>query len=99
MVLDVSAVATLVKRDAVQLKGMGVRRLALFGSCVRGGLRGDSDLDFLVDLHPKTFDNYMDVKEALESRLGRRVDLVLFSAIKPALRAAILQEAVDVALD
>lgn len=67
----------------------------MFGSAVRGELKDTSDLDFLVDLQNKTFDAYWDVKELLESTFNRPVDLVLFDAIKPALRDAILKEAVD----
>jgi len=81
------------------LRRLGVRRLALFGSAVRGELRADSDLDFLVELQPKTFDSYMDVKEFLESHFSHSIDLVLRSALKPELRDGILREAVDARLD
>ncbi len=33
--------------------GLGVRRLALFGSVRRDTARPDSDVDFLVGLHPQ----------------------------------------------
>jgi len=49
-----------------------------------------------VRLEPKTFDAYMDLKLRLEELLGRRVDLVLESQIKPLLRDRILAQAVDV---
>ena len=74
---------------------LGVTRLALFGSAARDDVSESSDLDFLVDFESKTFDAYMDLKELLESAFDRRVDLVLVGAIKPALRDAILSEAVD----
>ncbi|MEE9294798.1 MAG: nucleotidyltransferase family protein [Phycisphaerae bacterium] len=77
------------------LRRIGVTRLALFGSAARGELSATSDLDFLVEFQSKTFDAYMDAKELLESAFGRTVDLVLVDAIKPALRQAILKEAVD----
>jgi hypothetical protein len=38
----------------------------------RGEARPDSDLDFLVDFDRKTFDDYMGVKELLESLFSRR---------------------------
>jgi uncharacterized protein len=50
-----------------RLINLGVRRLELFGSAVRGEATALSDLDFLVDLQKKTFDSYMDVKEFLEN--------------------------------
>ena len=76
------------------LRRLGVRRLGLFGSAARGEATEASDLDFLVELDRKTFDAYMDVKELLESLFGRRVDLVIEGAVKPQLRARILQETV-----
>ncbi len=53
-----------------------------------------SDIDLLVELQPKTFDSYMDVKLFLERVLGSKVDLVLADALKPRLRSAILADAV-----
>lgn len=79
-----------------RLKVLGVRRLSLFGSAARDQLTDQSDLDVLVELAPKTFDRYMDVKFLLEDSLGRRVDLVLPETLKPRLRAAILRDRIDV---
>jgi predicted nucleotidyltransferase len=79
-----------------RLKRLGVRKLSLFGSAARDQLSDQSDLDVLVELAPKTFDGYMDVKFLLEDSLGRRVDLVLLDALKPRLRAAILKDRIDV---
>ncbi len=76
------------------LRRLGVRRLGLFGSAARGEATDDSDLDFLVEFHRKTFDGYMEVKELLEGLFRRRVDLVIAEAVKPQLRDRILQEAV-----
>jgi uncharacterized protein len=80
-----------------RLHELGVRELVLFGSYARGDQNASSDVDFVVDLTKKSFDRYMDVKELLEALLGRRVDLVLKSALKPRLRDSILREAVRAA--
>ncbi len=79
-------------RDKV--RGYGVRRLGLFGSCARGEATETSDLDFVVEFERKSFDAYMDLKAFLEELFGCRVDLVVAEAIKPRLREAILTEAV-----
>jgi uncharacterized protein len=79
---------------ADELRRLGARSLALFGSVARGEGSVSSDIDMLVELQPKTFDAYMDVKLLLEKVLGRRVDLVLADAVKPRLRPMILAEAV-----
>ena len=99
MVRDTARILETVRQEADSLRRIGVTRLALFGSGARGGLRDDSDLDFLVDLNIKSFDAYMDVKELLEALFGRPVDLVLRSALKPELRDDILREAVDAPLN
>ena len=70
----------------------GVRRIGLFGSCVRGEEGAESDLDVLVEFDRKTFRNYMGLKFFLEDALGRPVDLVIRESIKPRLRGQILGE-------
>jgi predicted nucleotidyltransferase len=63
-------------------------------------MREDSDIDVLVCFREsaKTFDNYMDLKFYLEGLFpGRRIDLVLESALKPSLREGILSETLYVA--
>lgn len=70
----------------------GVRRIGIFGSCVSGKETPDSDIDVLVEFDRKTFDNYMGLKFFLEDQLGKKVDLVIAEAVKPALREYILKE-------
>jgi hypothetical protein len=58
-----------------------VRRLELFGSAAKGTFDPSrSDFDFLVEFAQspdlKLFEQYFGFKEALESLLGRPVDLV-----------------------
>jgi len=75
-----------------EMRKLGVRRLGLFGSTVRGESSPSSDLDFLVELERNSFDAYMDLKFFLEELFQCRVDLVLADAIKPRLREGILKE-------
>jgi uncharacterized protein len=77
-----------------KIRGFGVKRLGLFGSCARGEATKSSDLDFVVELEHETFDAYMDLKEFLEELFRCPVDLVLIDAIKPRLRETILGEAI-----
>jgi predicted nucleotidyltransferase len=87
----------LIEGSHTRLRSLGVRELGLFGSFARGEAGPDSDVDFFVDFDEKSFDRYMAVKELLEDVLGRKVDLVVKSAIKPRLRDVILREAVRAA--
>lgn len=98
MSLNRETILALVEAHADELKRLGVKSLALFGSAARGEGTDAGDLDFVVELQPKTFDTLMDAKFFLERIFGRSVDLVLADAIKPRLRPAILAEAVHARL-
>jgi predicted nucleotidyltransferase len=87
-------VLTALKENREAIRALGVRRLALFGSFARNEATRDSDLDFVVEFERKSFDAYMDLKAFLENLFGCRVDLVLADAIKPRLRAPILEGAI-----
>lgn len=64
----------------------GVGRLEVFGSILRQDFDPQrSDVDVLVEFQPQvanSFSNFLDLKEALESLFGRRVDLVELRAIR-----------------
>ena len=71
----------------------GVQRLGLFGSYVREKQRKKSDIDILVTFNRDIdlFD-FLDLREYLESQLHAKVDLVMESALKPAIGKRILSE-------
>jgi len=91
------AVALLVASEA-EIRALGVERLALFGSVVRGEARPDSDVDLLVKFAPgaKTYVNFFALSELLEGCLGHPVELVTLEALSPFLGPRILAEAQDV---
>jgi len=92
--LNATTILEQIRSHRTELRGLGVRRLGLFGSAARGEAASGSDLDFLVEFDHKTFDAYMQVKEMLERLFQRRVDLVIAEGIKPQLREGILRETV-----
>jgi uncharacterized protein len=71
----------------------GVKQLGLFGSYVRGQQRKRSDIDILVSFSRDIdlFD-FVDLREYLEARLNGKVDLVMESALKPAIGKRIMAE-------
>jgi len=87
-------ILAILQQNCEAIRAYGVRRLGLFGSYARDEATEVSDLDFVVEFETKSFDSYMNLKEFLEGLFGCRVDLVLTDAIKPRLRATILEEAV-----
>lgn len=75
----------------------GATRIRIFGSLARGTARPDSDLDLLVDLQPgRDLLDLIAIKQDLEQRLGRRVDVVTERSLSPYLRDRVLKEAVAI---
>ena len=81
-----------------EIRALGVRRLALFGSVLRGEARPDSDVDLLVEFDPelKSFDRFLALAELLERLLERRVELVTTEALSPFIGPHVLADAADV---
>ena len=71
----------------------GVQRLGLFGSYIKGRQRKKSDIDILVSFNRDIdlFD-FLDLRTYLESQLQAKVDLVMETALKPAIGKRILSE-------
>ena len=84
----------LLERSAPEIRKYGVKRIGLFGSCVRGEARRGSDIDVLVDFNQPSFDNYMDLKFFLEGLFGREVDLVLADSLKAQIKPDVMREVV-----
>lgn len=80
------------------VRALGVARLALFGSVLRGEASADSDVDLLVQFTPgsKSYERFLALCELLEAALGRRVELVTTEALSPFIGPRILAEAQDV---
>jgi predicted nucleotidyltransferase len=83
---------------ADEVRALGVTRLALFGSILRGQARVDSDVDLLVQFAPgaKSYSRFFALSELLEDHLGRPVELVTLEALSPFIGPRILEEAQDV---
>ena len=81
-----------------EIRALGVKRLALFGSVVRGDAHADSDVDILVEFVPgqKNFDRFMALSDLLEQLLDRPVELVTLESLSPFIGPHILAEATDV---
>lgn len=81
-----------------EVRALGVDRLALFGSVLRGQTHAQSDVDLLVQFAPgaKSYNRFLALSELLEAHLGRPVELVTTEALSPFLGPRILAEAQDV---
>lgn len=66
----------------------GIRSIGLFGSVARGDNRPDSDVDVFVELEEPDPFVMFDIREALQSILGCKVDLV---RLRQGLRSLLLK--------
>ena len=76
------------------LKRHGVTKAGIFGSLIRGEAEKKSDLDILVEISKSDVSllDFIGLKIELEEALGKKVDLVEYTAIKPLLRERILRQ-------
>jgi hypothetical protein len=90
--------ALLTQHKPVLTERFGVRRLALFGSVARDTAREDSDVDILVgfDQPPKP-SAFFGVQFYIEDLLGRPVDLVTETALRPQLKPYVERDAIAIA--
>lgn len=89
-----------INQNRSQLRALGVGKIGLFGSFVRGEQRPDSDIDLLVEFDPgrKTFDTFMELVFFLEEVLQHHVELVTVESLSPYIGPHILKEVEYVAL-
>jgi uncharacterized protein len=77
------------------MRKYGVRRASIFGSYARGEARDDSDIDVLVSYAPGvTLYDHFDLKDELEKRTGKKVDVVSDRAVSRHLRPYIEKDKV-----
>ena len=77
-----------------RLLALGVRRIGLFGSFVRGEQHPGSDIDLLVEFEKgrKSFDTFMELALWLEAIMQRNVELVTLESLSPHIGPYILRE-------
>ena len=82
------------RENSVQLRALGVTRIGLFGSFIRGQQNDTSDIDLLIEFEApkKTFDNFMAVSFFLEDLFGRKVEIVTKESLSPYIGPHVLNE-------
>ena len=94
-------VLALLRAHAPELRARGVRSLALLGSVAHDEARPDSDVDLLLDLDVRAGVGFgvVSLKGELDRLVGRPVGLAFASRLRPAVRARIQQDLVQVFWD
>jgi predicted nucleotidyltransferase len=89
----------MLRRNAGELRDLGVTSLAIFGSQARGDARSDSDLDVLIDYAnspPFTLYSVARVTRRLSEITRRKAHVSMRNGFKPKALAAIEKHAVSV---
>ena len=75
------------------LRYLGVRKIGLFGSVMRGDDKDTSDVDVLVEFEvgQKSFDHLFSLHELLVTEFGCNVDLVTRKSLSPVIGPKILE--------
>ncbi len=87
------------KQMQLELQRSGVAALYLFGSCARGEMQADSDIDIAFEVEPKRKFSLLDqasLQLRLENELGRKVDFLERHALHPDLKPRIERDLVKV---
>ena len=77
----------------------GVEEIGVFGSFARGDNNEDSDVDIAIELNRKVpvgLFGFARMQFYLEDLLGKKVDLVIKSGIKPLIKERILSQLIIV---
>ena len=72
----------------------GIDQIGYFGSFAKGDYSEDSDLDVLVSFRRKIGWKFFDLKEYLESVVGRKVDLVTERLLRKQWKEAISEQVI-----
>ncbi len=79
------------------LQKNGIKRVAFFGSIVRGEMTDESNIDILIEFEGrKSLIDLAGLKLDLEDALKRRVDLLTYRSLHPMLKDGILAEQVPI---
>ena len=93
MVQDKQELFMLLRSREDKIRGLGVKRLGLFGSFVRGEQNQTSDVDMLVEFErgQKTFDHFIHLAFLLEELLERPVEVLTPESLSPYLKPHIIR--------
>jgi predicted nucleotidyltransferase len=92
-----TVIETLRKREQ-ELRELGVRHIALFGSLARGEATDSSDIDILLDLQPDApigIFEYVGLTQFIADLFPVRVDVANHARLKPHVRPHAEREAIN----
>jgi uncharacterized protein len=94
-VLTKSEIITFLRKQKPYLKKeFGVTKIALFGSYARDEQTLSSDIDLLIELKICDFRKRLRLRDYLESKLNKKVDLLYFDGVRKFVMRNILKDIV-----
>lgn len=95
---DKAQILDRIRSHAGEIRSLGVARVGLFGSVVRGEAKEDSDVDLLVEFVPgkKKYKSFVKSWDLLESLVGRPVDVITPEALSPYIKSHVEKDVVYV---
>jgi len=96
--IEVGGIISKIRKNMPYLREQyNVKSLGVFGSYVRGEEKKRSDVDILVEFEePVTLLEFVALERWLNELIGKKVDLVMKTALKPKIGERILEEVVYV---
>jgi len=74
-----------------------LKRIGIFGSCARTDHSEQSDIDIVVELEPPKMFDLIGIKQEIENRLQKKVDIVRYrESMNPVLKERIDKETIYV---
>jgi len=79
------------------LRENGVIKAGLFGSCARGEIKKNSDIDILIKFKgSKSLLDLIALEQELEEKIGKKFDVLTYKSLHPLLKDRILREEVRI---
>lgn len=96
--ITVDEIMDRLKAHVAHLRDLGVVKIGLFGSYVRGEADPASDIDLLIHMNDQPYSllRLAEISQYLEGLLGRPVDVVPADSLRPELRPTIMDEVIYV---
>lgn len=91
---DKKDIFRLLQAQQDKLKEYGIKKIALFGSYVKGKQNEASDIDLLIEFEigKKNYDNFIQLAYYLEDLFGKKTELVTTESLSPYIKPYILRE-------
>ena len=96
--MELTEATRILREHEADLKKMGIERLYMFGSTVRGEQRIDSDIDLFFDYERGTLSLFdlMHIEEKASEILGCKADVTTRYGLHPSIKTEIEQSALQV---